>query len=342
MGKDFSAQKALDVAREEERVDRALLQLSGVQVDAVSSRPIQNGVSARRILHNARPNGGRPPQASPQDGAGGTSPACTSSPTGAADTSSPASPSARAGACYRCGSTAHWANSAACPARSRTCSRCGRRAHFARVCRTTTESSTGHQSTSTVSNTVTVLQVDETVTTFGLHLPVRINGSTFNMLIDTGAAVSLLNVQDYKRNYSHIKLLPSHLVLQNYSEQAINNHGYFKASVSYNGNWATIPFFVTDKGTSLLGLDAIRDLNIIIVGETLSCSLGESSTSTSASLVPDRLGAQHPGQVDDSVHRGVRRVSVPSVSSAFHRHPCRIPQVTRYLLRPHAAGVVNR
>ncbi|KAL1472729.1 hypothetical protein MTO96_039145 [Rhipicephalus appendiculatus] len=149
MGKDFSVQKALDVAREEERVDRALLQLSGVQVDAVSSRPVQVSVSARRILHNAGPNGGRPLQISPQDGAGATSPACTSSPTGAADTSSPAPPSARAGACYRCGSSQHWADSAACPARSRTCSRCGRRGHFARVCRSTPESSAGRQGTST-------------------------------------------------------------------------------------------------------------------------------------------------------------------------------------------------
>ncbi|KAL1468105.1 hypothetical protein MTO96_041701 [Rhipicephalus appendiculatus] len=110
--------------------------------------------------------------------------------------------------------------------------------------RTTTESPTGHQGTSTVTNTVTVLQVDESVTTIGLlHLSVRIIGSIFNMLIDTGAAVSLLNVNDYKRNFSHIKLLPSHLVLQNYSEQAINNHGYFKATVSYNSNSATIPFY---------------------------------------------------------------------------------------------------
>ncbi|KAL1476076.1 hypothetical protein MTO96_036787 [Rhipicephalus appendiculatus] len=147
MGKDFTVQKALHIAKEEELVDRALLQLSGVQVDAVSSRSIQDSVSARRILQNAGPNGGRPPQASPQEGAGGTS-ASTSSPTGAADTS-PASSSARGGACYRCGSTRHWANSAACPARSRTCSWCGRRGHFARVCRSTPESSAARLGTST-------------------------------------------------------------------------------------------------------------------------------------------------------------------------------------------------
>ncbi|KAL1479486.1 hypothetical protein MTO96_051804 [Rhipicephalus appendiculatus] len=275
MGKDFTVQKALDIAKEEERVDRALLQLSGVQVDAVSSRTVQDGGATRRILQNGGPNGGRPPQALPQDGAGETSSADTSSPTTAADTSSPASPLVRAGACYRCGSTRHWANSAACPARSRTCSRCGRRGHFARVCRTNTESPTGQQGTSTVTNTVTVLQVDNSVTTIGLlHLPARINGSILNMLIDTGAAVSLLNVQDYKRNFSHIKLLPSHLVLQNYSEQAINNHGYFKAAVSFNGNCATIPFYVTERGTSLLGLDAIRALKIVITEPVAILCLG--------------------------------------------------------------------
>ncbi|KAL1486627.1 hypothetical protein MTO96_031315 [Rhipicephalus appendiculatus] len=149
MGKDFTVQKALDVAREEERVDRALLQLSG----SISRRRVVASDSRWRRSSpnssNAGPNGGRPPQASPQDGAGGTSPACTSSPAGAADTSSPASPSARAGACYRCGSTRHWANSAACPARSRTCSRCGRHGHFARVCRSTPESSAGRQGTPT-------------------------------------------------------------------------------------------------------------------------------------------------------------------------------------------------
>ncbi|KAH8029432.1 hypothetical protein HPB51_000387 [Rhipicephalus microplus] len=127
MGKDFSVQKALDVAREKERVDCVLLQLSVARVDAVSSRPIQE----------ARPNGGRPPQASLQDGADRTSTTCTSSLFTAADTSSPASPPARADACPRCWWTQHWANFAACPARSRRYSRCGRRGHFAWVCHTT-------------------------------------------------------------------------------------------------------------------------------------------------------------------------------------------------------------
>ncbi|KAL1426097.1 hypothetical protein MTO96_018570 [Rhipicephalus appendiculatus] len=248
----------------------------------------------------------------------------------------------RVTAAARRGSTRHWANSTACPARSRTCSRCGRCGHFSRVCRCSGDASAVRPNASTVTNTVTVLQVDENIHAVDLlRLPVCVNGCVLPMLVDTGAAVSLLSVQDYRRCFAHIKLQPSHVILQNYTEQPIQTSGYFKASVSYNGNFAAVTFYVTDKGTSLLGLDAIRDLKIIIVGETLSCTLGESSTSTSASLVPDRLGAQHPGKVDDSVHRGVRREGVPSVSSGFHRRPCRIPQVTRDLLRPHAAGVVK-
>ncbi|XP_049271644.1 uncharacterized protein LOC125758447 [Rhipicephalus sanguineus] len=328
LGKDFTVQKALDIAKEEERVDRALLQLSGVQVDTVSSRTVQDGGATRRIRQNGGPNGGRPPQASPQDGAGGTSSACTSSPTTAADTSSPAAPPGRAGACYRCESTRHWANSAACPARSRMCSRCGRRGHFARVCRTTSESPTGHQGTSTVTNTVTVLQVDEPVTASGLlHLPVRINGSILNMLIDTGAAVSLLNVQDYKRCFPNIKLLPSNVILKNYSEQAIVNYGYFKASVSYSGNDACITFYVTDKGNSLLGLDAIRALKIIIEGETLSCSVVEpSALPVNAALEPHRPFTSDSSPAEHTLLQHGRRQGVPAVASGFHRRPCQLPR----------------
>ncbi|KAL1426106.1 hypothetical protein MTO96_018579 [Rhipicephalus appendiculatus] len=321
MGGNFTLQKALDLAREEERVDRALLHLSSLQVDAVSSQPVQDSAGMASTVGMT---------------------AGASSPTGCADTSTPALPTARAGACYRCGSMQHWANSAACPARSRTCSRCGRHGHFARVCRSTPESSAARQGTETVTNTVTVLQVDKTVTTIGLlHLPIRINGYICNMLTDTGAAVSLLSVQDYKKYFAHIKLVPSHLILQNYSEQPINNHGYFKASISYNGNCAMIPFFVTDNGASLLGLDASQALKLIIVGETLSCSSGGSSTlRASASLELDRPYAPMSRRVEDSIHRGVRRQGVPSVAAGLHRRPCRAPpEVTGDHLQRDAAEV---
>ncbi|KAL1425310.1 hypothetical protein MTO96_019284 [Rhipicephalus appendiculatus] len=50
MGRNFTIQKALDLAQEEERVDRALLHLSSLQVDAVSSRPIPPLRRCRRLV----------------------------------------------------------------------------------------------------------------------------------------------------------------------------------------------------------------------------------------------------------------------------------------------------
>ncbi|KAL1484311.1 hypothetical protein MTO96_032641 [Rhipicephalus appendiculatus] len=83
----------------------------------------------------------------------------------------------------------------------------------------------------------------------------------------TGAVVSLMSVQDYKKFFSNTKLLRSKLAIQNCSEQVISILGYFNASVCYNGNFASVQFYVMGKGMSLLGLDAIRALKIIIVGE---------------------------------------------------------------------------
>ncbi|KAH6928337.1 hypothetical protein HPB50_014579 [Hyalomma asiaticum] len=50
MGKDFTMKKALNVAYEEERVDRAIQQFSDLQFDIVSSRRAQDGVPAHRSL----------------------------------------------------------------------------------------------------------------------------------------------------------------------------------------------------------------------------------------------------------------------------------------------------
>ncbi|KAL1434682.1 hypothetical protein MTO96_011457 [Rhipicephalus appendiculatus] len=164
------------------------------------------------------------------------------------------------------------------------------------------------------------------------------------MLVDTGAVVLLMSLQDFKKSLYHIRVLQPRLVIQNYSEQVISKYGYFNAFVSYNGTFASVQFYVTDKGTSLLGLGAFRALKIIIEGKTLSCSLSEFSTHPAiAHLKPDELFVPNPGHVEDAVHRCVRRQGVPSVAAGYHRHPCRILQeVTGDLLRLEATGVVGR
>ncbi|KAL1474242.1 hypothetical protein MTO96_038134, partial [Rhipicephalus appendiculatus] len=105
MGDAFTIQSALEHAREEERVDRALQQLNALQVDSATRRE-----PGRR--------GGRPPRPTLQQRA-----------------SIPTAPSAPPSVCYRCGSPQHWANFPSCPARCRTCSSCGKQGHFSEMCR---------------------------------------------------------------------------------------------------------------------------------------------------------------------------------------------------------------
>ncbi|KAL1468644.1 hypothetical protein MTO96_025233 [Rhipicephalus appendiculatus] len=105
MGDAFTIQSALEHAREEERVDRALQQLTALQVDSATRRE-----PGRR--------GGRPPRPTLQQRA-----------------SIHTAPSAPPSVCYRCGSPHHWANFPSCPARCRTCNSCGKQGHFSEMCR---------------------------------------------------------------------------------------------------------------------------------------------------------------------------------------------------------------
>ncbi|KAL1468103.1 hypothetical protein MTO96_041699 [Rhipicephalus appendiculatus] len=79
MGQEFTIQKAMDVAKEEERVDRALQQVSALTIDAVSSRPTRHGGAKHRPRQEVGQHGDRlpptlrsiaPSQAASQAGAG--------------------------------------------------------------------------------------------------------------------------------------------------------------------------------------------------------------------------------------------------------------------------------
>lgn len=61
-------------------------------------------------------------------------------------------------------------------------------------------------------------------------------------MIDTGAVVSPMSAQEHKKYFSHIRLVQSHLVIQNYSEQVINYLGFFKASITWVFFKATIQY----------------------------------------------------------------------------------------------------
>ncbi|KAL1468691.1 hypothetical protein MTO96_041309 [Rhipicephalus appendiculatus] len=117
------------------------------------------------------------------------------------------------------------------------------------------------------------------------------------MLVDTGAVVSLLNMQDYLKYFPQVKLLKSHFTIHNHSEQVISNLGFFHGTVQYHGKSASVKIFVTETGTSLLGLDAVHALQMVIVGGTLTCVVDPpTSILPSAPLELNRYSTQTLGE----------------------------------------------
>ncbi|KAL1485844.1 hypothetical protein MTO96_031719 [Rhipicephalus appendiculatus] len=197
----------------------------------------------------------------------------------------------------------------------------------------------------TVTNAVTVLSVQGAVNGIQLmRVPVRINGIQIHMLVVTGAVVSLLNMQDYLKYIPQVKLLKSHFTIHNHSEQVISNLGFFHATVQYHGKSASVKIFVTETGTSLLGLDAVHAIQMVIFGGTLTCAVDPpTSILPSAPLELYRLSAPVPSQVQEPVHRRVHRPGSSTVATKFHRQPFRLAKdVTDDLARLEEAGLPKK
>lgn len=180
-----------------------------------------------------------------------------------------------------------------------------------------------------------------------LTIFVQVGQVTIPFLVDTGATVSLINKQDFQFYFPGTRLLQSHVVLQNYSKTCITNVGYFTATVRYNNTTAPVTFYVTTEGSSLLGLDAIKDLCVNIHGATLSCS---QVSTTAASSIPSNapsefqhLFTQDLGLVKGYRHEVKRRPGIPPVATKLRRLPLLLrEQVAHELSRLERSGVIER
>ncbi|KAL1457353.1 hypothetical protein MTO96_043501, partial [Rhipicephalus appendiculatus] len=177
-----------------------------------------------------------------------------------------------------------------------------------------------------------------------MRVPVRINGIQIHMLVDTGAVVPLLNMQDYLKYFPQVKLLKSHFTIHNHSEQVISNLGFFHGTLQYHGKSASVKIFVTETGTSLLGLDAVHALQMVIFCGTLTCAVDPpTSILPSAPLKLNRYSTPDPRRVQEPAHQRVHQPSSSTVATKFHRHPFRLAKgVTDDLARLEEAGVLKR
>lgn len=131
------------------------------------------------------------------------------------------------------------------------------------------------------------------------------------------------------------------LVIENYSGQVIKNLRFLKAKVQLQDKSAPVTFYVTERCSSLLGLDAIKDLKIVIMGEILSCAqVASSSVRPNTPLEFRHLFTPGLGLVTGYIHRVKRRPEVNPVSSKLRRLPLLLRQkVADELVRLEATRV---
>lgn len=105
-----------------------------------------------------------------------------------------------------------------------------------------------------------------------LYLNIQVFDSTLQFLLDTGSAVSIVDSAMFVRYFaSKATVVPPPVKLVNFSQQPITILGAFEAPVMFRERAATVLFYIADRGTSLLGMDAVVALDIQISGATRSC-----------------------------------------------------------------------
>ncbi|ROL51121.1 Retrovirus-related Pol polyprotein from transposon 17.6 [Anabarilius grahami] len=173
--------------------------------------------------------------------------------------------------CFRCGSEKHLANDKNCPAVKVACRLCGKKGHFAKVCKAAVS-----EVREVVVPDVTVLCVDNikqsTLANDKITCEVNIeapggNKHMLQLVVDTGASVSILPEAVYKKHFSQCTSTKPNIKLVTYAKENLPVVGCLSAlvGVSANDNLVSATFYVVAAGSPLLGLDLIRLLNLDIV-----------------------------------------------------------------------------
>ncbi|KAM7284083.1 uncharacterized protein ISCGN_001186 [Ixodes scapularis] len=165
--------------------------------------------------------------------------------------------------CYRCGSDKHFAR--ACPHIADKCMNCGKKGHVQRACRSAKKKTVGGK------KWVRTLQSDDTFNVQMLSpqsrrpitVDVEVQGTSLSMELDTGATVSIIPKQQFKKFQPPLKLEPTELRLKTYTGEVVQPCGFVKASVRYKGQEDVLPLYVVDhNGPPLLGREWLTRLRL--------------------------------------------------------------------------------
>jgi hypothetical protein len=91
----------------------------------------------------------------------------------------------------------------------------------------------------------------------------NVNGKEIKMELDTGSAVSIISVLDYKKYFDNEKLESAKITLKTYSDELLIPKGYINVQVKYNGQCESLRLYVVQKGgTALFGREWLKKINL--------------------------------------------------------------------------------
>ena len=165
-----------------------------------------------------------------------------------------------------------------CPARNAQCFKCKGRGHFARACRKTTVRGLTQRTVSTdedVAETASRSRYSDSELSIGnvtqnrnpsWEVAVTVENQLINFRVDTGADVTVISEEEYKRRFKgRVVLHETDRKLFGPGKSALKVMGEFRADMMYKGRKQTRQniFVLEGQQQALLGLPAIQALGVI-------------------------------------------------------------------------------
>jgi hypothetical protein len=154
--------------------------------------------------------------------------------------------------CPECESTQHARS--ACPFRNAVCHNCKKIGHIKRACR----SKQVHEVADDIMGSI--FQIEKS-TCPACTVKVKLNGHNEILMLDTGAAVSIVNTQTW-RKMGQPKLDTRMKSYRSSTGHRLIFKGHTKVAVSIDGKTLNLPVPVTSSGVNLMGRDWIRAFSL--------------------------------------------------------------------------------
>ncbi|XP_060782844.1 uncharacterized protein K02A2.6 [Neoarius graeffei] len=187
--------------------------------------------------------------------------------------------STKANACFRCGKGSH--DQADCWFRDKNCMKCNRKGHIQRMCkkkgneekqRTWKKDKKVNEMNDTDASGSASDETDNGLGHIELHsmtesdkkmiwVTPKINGKKLKMELDTGSAISLISLKDYKQNFADVKLKQTPILLKTYTGEKVAPVG--KIKVKYENKRKTLDLYVLQRGgVPLFGRDWLQMIQL--------------------------------------------------------------------------------